>query len=37
MKKREAEGFHEEDLNVMPVPEFLDFVREWVHSSTRPA
>lgn len=28
--KREAEGFHEEDLNVMPVPEFLDFVREWV-------
>lgn len=27
--KRESEGFTDEDLNMMPVPEFIDFIREW--------
>jgi hypothetical protein len=29
-EKREAEGFARQDLDMMPVPEFIDFVREWV-------
>lgn len=27
---REAEGFTEEDRNMMPVPEYIDFIRDWV-------
>lgn len=27
---RKEEGFSDEDLNMMPVPEYIDFVREWV-------
>ncbi len=27
---RRAEGFTDEDLNMMPVPEYIDFIREWV-------
>jgi len=27
---RLAEGFTDEDLNMMPVPEYMDFIREWV-------
>lgn len=27
---REAEGFTDEDLNMMPVPEYIDFIRDWV-------
>lgn len=27
---RKAEGFTDEDLNMMPVPEYLDFIRQWV-------
>ncbi len=27
---RRAEGFTDEDLNMMPVPEYLDFIRGWV-------
>lgn len=29
-QKREAEGFDEEDLNMMPVPEFIHFIRDWL-------
>jgi hypothetical protein len=29
-EKREAEGFAKHDLEMMPVPEFIDFVRAWV-------
>lgn len=29
-QKREAEGFARQDLEMMPVPEYIDFVREWV-------
>lgn len=27
---RVAEGFADEDLNMMPVPEYIDFIRDWV-------
>lgn len=27
---RVAEGFSDEDLNMMPVPEYADFIREWI-------
>lgn len=27
---RVAEGFSDEDLNMMPVPEYIDFIRRWV-------
>ena len=27
--KRMTEGFTDEDLNMMPVPEFIDFIKEW--------
>jgi hypothetical protein len=27
---RMAEGFTDEDLNMMPVPEYIDFIRDWV-------
>jgi len=27
---RKAEGFTDEDLNMMPVSEYIDFIREWV-------
>ena len=27
--KRKREGFSDEDLNAMPVPEFIDFIRRW--------
>ena len=27
---RAAEGFTDEDLNMMPVPEYIDFIKEWV-------
>ncbi len=29
-KRRKSEGFSEEDVNKMPVPEFVSFIREWV-------
>lgn len=31
--KRKAEGFSDEDVNKMPVLEFIGFVEEWVYSS----
>lgn len=31
-EKRKAEGFSEEDLNTMPVPEFIAFIRDWIRS-----
>jgi hypothetical protein len=30
--KRKQEGFSEEDLNKMPVPELIDFIRQWVRT-----
>lgn len=27
---RVAEGFTDQDLNMMPVPEYIDFIRDWV-------
>lgn len=27
---RKKDGFTDEDLNMMPVPEYIDFIREWV-------
>ncbi len=27
---RKAAGFTDEDLNMMPVPEYIDFIRDWV-------
>jgi hypothetical protein len=37
--KRKAEGFSDEDLDMMPVPEFITFIQEWVRENTeaRPA
>jgi hypothetical protein len=30
--RRQAEGFSEEDLDMMPVPEYTDFIRDWVRA-----
>lgn len=27
---RKSEGFTDDDLNMMPVPEYIDFIRDWV-------
>jgi len=27
---RKEDGFTDEDLNMMPVPEYIDFIRDWV-------
>jgi hypothetical protein len=35
-KKCEAEGFAERDVEMMPVPEFIDFAREWVSRNLPP-
>lgn len=29
-EKREAEGFDEEDIYEMPIPEYTDFINEWI-------
>lgn len=29
-ERRQEEGFEEEDLHMMPVPELLDFMEEWI-------
>ena len=29
-QKREAEGFRDKDLQMMPVPEYVGFIEEWV-------
>jgi hypothetical protein len=31
--RRESEGFSDEDLNMMPVPQYIDFMKEWVKQS----
>jgi hypothetical protein len=31
--RRKAEGFTDDDLNMMPVPEYTDFIKEWVQSN----
>jgi hypothetical protein len=28
--KRKSEGFTDEDLNMMPIPEYIDFIKDWV-------
>jgi hypothetical protein len=32
---RKAEGFTDEDLNMMPVPEYIDFIRDWVAANKK--
>ena len=32
---REAEGFSEDDLNMMPLPEYIDFIRDWIKKNVR--
>jgi hypothetical protein len=34
--RRRAEGFSDEDLNMMPVPEFIDFIRDWARDKAEP-
>jgi len=34
---RRKDGFTDEDLNMMPVPEYIDFIREWVAETKRSA
>jgi len=29
--KRQREGFNDDDLNIMSVPEFISFIKEWLH------
>lgn len=31
---RKSEGYSEADLNMMPIPEYLDFIRRWTSRST---
>lgn len=33
---RRNEGFTEDDLNMMPVPEYVDFIRHWVAATKQP-
>ena len=28
--KRKSEGFSDEDVTMMPVPEFISFIRDWL-------
>lgn len=30
---RVADGFSDDDLNMMPVPEYIDFIQTWVNAS----
>ncbi len=30
-QKREAEGYKSKDLDMMPVPEYLRFIKDWIH------
>lgn len=30
---RKAEGFSDDDLDMMPVPEYIDFIRDWISTS----
>jgi hypothetical protein len=30
--QRKKEGFSEEDLNMMPIPEYIDFIEGWIRS-----
>lgn len=30
---RVADGFTDDDLNMMPIPEYIDFIRGWVNES----
>ncbi len=30
-QKREAEGYKSKDLEMMPVPEYIRFVKDWIH------
>jgi hypothetical protein len=31
--QRVADGYTDEDLNMMPIPEYIDFIRGWVEDS----
>ena len=32
--RRLAEGFSDEDLNMMPVPEYISFIKRWIRSNS---
>lgn len=32
---RKGEGFTEDDLNMMPVPEYVDFIKDWVAENVK--
>lgn len=32
-KKRKAEGFSKDDLNMMPLPEYIKFIKKWIESN----
>ena len=34
--KRKNEGFSDEDLKMMPVPEFIDFIKDWCEKNKDP-
>lgn len=31
-RKRKAEGFSRDDLNMMPLPEYIEFIKTWINS-----
>ena len=32
---RKQEGFTDKDLNMMPVPEYIDFIRDWIATMSK--
>jgi hypothetical protein len=34
--RRKEEGFSDEDLNMMPVQEYIRFIKRWIRSNSRP-
>jgi hypothetical protein len=32
--RRKAEGYSDEDLNMMPVPEYIDFISRWIQENS---
>lgn len=33
--KRRAEGFSKDDLNMMPIPEYVRFIKSWIRSNSK--
>ena len=32
-EKRKSEGFEEEDIYEMPIPEYIDFIKNWIEKN----